>query len=288
MRRIRVVLLGLALGCAACGQAMRIQTAAKPKILVPAATRPLTLVHHVRPRGTWEMRAVSKQPLLLLSICAGASEAIQHCTTRLRNFFYGLIPVNWIVRFVLRWLAFHATATQLSYVITLCNGVIPIAQSATQAVRLREIYSRACAEGACTPALQEDVGRVRSFLDTATQQALDSFLRAMDSDGDGTVTLAEALTTWEAIQPDDTSDQTDPDEAEPPAATLLEAVRRAQNTIDELERLRYGVELAFEGAVAAVDADGDGKVSFEEAVTAPGRIASWMKVWQGLVSRGKL
>lgn len=71
-------------------------------------------------------------------------------------------------------------------------------------------------------------------------------------------------------------------------ATLLEAMRRAQSTAAELERVKYGVSLAVEGAIAAVDEDGDGTVSLREAVQAPGRIADWLRVWQDLVKKGRL
>ena len=119
-------------------------------------------------------------------------------------------------------------------------------------------------------------------------------LGALDEDGDGRVTLAEALATWKAVAAaggacsDASAKQMAAKQMAAPAVTLLEAMRRAKSTIDELERLKFGVELAVEGAVAAVDADGDGKLTVEEVVMAPGRIAAWFGVWRDLISRGKL
>jgi len=207
---------------------------------------------------------------------------------RLKQWIWGVIPIDWLVRRAVRWLAFGASKEQLAYILMLCEGVAPIAQSALQAARLREVYERACDEGACTPALQDDVDKVRSFLESATQQALDATFTAMDADGDGRVTLAEALSTWEAVVEEGQRDGERTAAVAMPAATLLEAMRRAQTVIEEMERLKYGVSLAVEGAVAAVDADGDGKVSFDEAMQAPGRIASWMGVWRELIARGKV
>eukprot|EP00900_Chrysochromulina_parva_P002653 jgi/Chrpa1/12389/Chrysochromulina_OHIO_Genome00017378-RA len=117
---------------------------------------------------------------------------------------------------------------------------------------------------------------------------------ALDEDGDGRVTLAEALATWKAVaaavgaSSDASAKQMAAKQMAVPAVTLLEAMRRAKSTIDELERLKFGVELAVEGAVAAVDADGDGKLTVEEVVMAPGRIAAWFGVWRDLIARGKL
>ena len=111
---------------------------------------------------------------------------------------------------------------------------------------------------------------------------------AMDADGDRTVTLKEALDAvsgsgGSAIVPGAMAVG-----VETTPAALFEAMRRAQELQDELERFRYGVELAMEGAVAAVDEDGDGKVSVREALSAPGRIASWLGVWREMMARGKL
>lgn len=199
---------------------------------------------------------------------------------------FELVPINWLVRRVVRWLAFSATAVQLRYVIDLCEATVPIAQSALQAARLREVYERACDEGACSPELQQDVAEVTRFLEGTTERALQTTLGQMDADGDGRVSLAECLAAWEAVE------GTDRALASPPAAAsvgaMLEAIRRAQATIEELERLKYGVSLAMEGAVAAVDADGDGRVSIDEMAQAPGRIAGWMGLWSDLLRRGKL
>ena len=78
----------------------------------------------------------------------------------------------------------------------------------------------------------------------------------------------------------------------PPTAstvtTLLAAMRRAQTSVEALEKVTYGVSLAVDGAVAAVDADGDGEISLEEAVQAPKRIADWLGVWRDLVVKDKL
>jgi hypothetical protein len=145
-----------------------------------------------------------------------------------------------------------------------------------------------------TPELQAEALEVRRFIESATEQALAGMIGALDEDGDGRVTLAEALATWKAVaaavgaSSDASAKQMAAKQMAVPAVTLLEAMRRAKSTIDELERLKFGVELAVEGAVAAVDADGDGKLTVEEVVMAPGRIAAWFGVWRDLIARGKL
>jgi len=151
------------------------------------------------------------------------------------------------------------------------------------------LYARACADGVCTPELQAEALEVRRFIESATEQALAGMIGALDEDGDGRVTLAEALATWKAVAAAvGASSDASAKQMAVPAVTLLEAMRRAKSTIDELERLKFGVELAVEGAVAAVDADGDGKLTVEEVVMAPGRIAAWFGVWRDLIARGKL
>ena len=40
--------------------------------------------------------------------------------------------------------------------------------------------------------------------------------------------------------------------------------------------------------LSAVDEDGNGQISLEEAVGAPARVASWLGVWRDLWERGKL
>ena len=218
----------------------------------------------------------------------------QRVTARLTDFSLGLIPIDWIIRRCVQWLAFDASAKQCEYVIALCEGAAPIAQSAKQAATLRELYARACADGVCTPELQAEALEVRRFIESATEQALAGMIGALDEDGDGRVTLAEALATWKAVaaavgaSSDASAKQMAAKQMAVPAVTLLEAMRRAKSTIDELERLKFGVELAVEGAVAAVDADGDGKLTVEEVVMAPGRIAAWFGVWRDLIARGKL
>lgn len=198
-----------------------------------------------------------------------------------------MIPVDWAVRLVVRWVAFGASAEQLRYIVGICEGGLPIAKSALQAALLREVYSRACDEDVCTPELQAEVAEVTRFLETATERAMAAFFGALDVDGDGKVTLDELVFTWNIAVHGLDSDDVGKNGAVP-AATLLEAMRRAQSTMAELERLQYGVSLAVDGAVAAVDADGDGRVSLQEVVQAPGRIAAWMTVWRDLMVRGKL
>ena len=92
----------------------------------------------------------------------------QRVTARLTDISLGLIPIDWIVRRCVQWLAFDASAQQCEYVIALCEGAAPIAQSAKQAATLRELYARACADGVCTPELQAEALEVRRFLESAT------------------------------------------------------------------------------------------------------------------------
>lgn len=198
-----------------------------------------------------------------------------------------MIPVSWLLRKLLRWMAFRASVEQINYICALCAGAIPIAQSALEAARLREVYARACDEGACTPALQRQVDDVTAFVEDATAQALSSLLAAMDANGDGKVSLAEVRDAWQA--------QSDAEERAGASAgdaatvaSLLEAMNRVQGTVADLDRLQYSINLAVEGAVAAIDEDGDGKITLQEAVQAPRRIADWMGVWRELLERGKL
>ena len=73
-----------------------------------------------------------------------------------------------------------------------------------------------------------------------------------------------------------------------PLLKQIEAMRRARTLQEELERAKVGLALAVDGAIAAVDQDGDGQISVEEALQAPSRVVGWLGVWREIVARGKL
>ena len=150
------------------------------------------------------------------------------------------------------------------------------------------MYARACAEGVCTPALQAEVVDVARAMETGTELALRRLLDELDANRDGRVSLAEALAAWETTTgADDEGGLRAVDEGST-MATLLRAASRAERAAAELERLSSAASLAVEGAVAAIDEDGDGKISVAEMVTSPKRIAEWLGVWSGLAKDGKV
>ena len=75
---------------------------------------------------------------------------------------------------------------------------------------------------------------------------------------------------------------------DPTTVALLQAMRKAKESKQQLDRLKYSATLLVDGAIAAVDQDGDGQISIEEAVQAPARVASWLTIWKDLLDRGKL
>lgn len=208
-------------------------------------------------------------------------------SNRLVVWILSLIPINFLIRSCLRWLAFDASKRQLQDIMCLCEALLPIARSASQAAQLREVYAIACEQNVCTPELQAEVIEVTKFMRSTTELALSAFFRALDADGDGKVSLAEALAAWQATEARDVSAEGGSAMA-PSAATMLEAMRRAQSAIDELEQLKFSASLALEGAIASVDADGDGQVSLQEALQAPGRIGAWLGTWRRLMNSGKV
>lgn len=226
----------------------------------------------------------------MASFGSGLVAGYRALTSRVTTWLLERIPVSFFVRSALRWLAFSATAHQLQIVIGFCAGALPIAESAVQAAELRELYTQACTEELCSPELQEQVNATTAFVEDATENALAALIASLDANADGKVSLAELRDAWVcARQPEGESiARAAPSTPTATAASVLEAMRRTKQTVAELERLRYSVTLAVEGAVAAVDEDGDGTITLEEAVGAPQRIASWLEVWRELLERGKL
>ena len=216
-----------------------------------------------------------------------ASALWRSLSSRVLSWLLGLLPVGWIFRTTVRWLAFGASSQQLQYVINICEaGAVPIARSALQAASLREVYARACDEGACTPELQEEIDETGRFLEAATEEALAVLFDRLDANHDGTVSLREALDAMKGGPQATGNDGLVPLVATP--ATLIEAMRRARTLQEELERAKVGLALAVDGAIAAVDQDGDGQISVEEALQAPSRVVGWLGVWREIVARGKL
>ena len=204
------------------------------------------------------------------------------------------IPFDWVLQRVVRWLAFMASAEQIRSLIALCRGAAPIAEGALQGAQLRETYARACLVGECSIKLQAEVEEATRFLDSATEQALQQLFSQLDANRDGKVSFAEALAAWDTATKPALGDGSGGDASravaalDPTAVALLSAMRRAEESMRELDKLKYSVSLAVEGAVAAVDEDGDGKISLDEVVQAPARVAGWLSVWKTLVERGKL
>ena len=198
------------------------------------------------------------------------------------SFVFGWVKIDWVIRRGLRWVVFDASAKQLRELVGTCEGAAPLARAALQGAELRELYRRACREGAVTPALRQEVEDTERFLEAATEAALAACLRAMDADGDGRVSLAEVSAFLDAGRTAGEGADSAGEKA------LVAAMQRARTIAAELERLKVGVTTAVDGAIAAVDADGDGKISVEEALLAPRRVAGWLVTWRELFVRGKL
>ena len=199
-----------------------------------------------------------------------------------------LVPIDWFVRRFVRWLAFGASPQQLQYVMNVCSGTVPIAQSALAAAEMREAYQQACHEDACSPELQAEIIAATGYLETATEEMLQAMLQALDADGDGKLSLAEVVAAWQAGQGREPNSRLGRATVAPTTATLIDALRAVQGVSEKLERLGNVAGVAVDGAISAVDEDGDGKLSIEEVIQAPGRVAAWLGVWKEMLVKGKL
>ena len=224
------------------------------------------------------------------SLVKKLSDLLRAAGNRLVAWIQNAIPVGWAVRRCVRWFTFNASAQQLRDLIGLCTAAAPIASAALEAAELREVYARAVKQGACTPSLQKEVEELTRFVENATEKSLATVFATLDADKDGKLSMGEALAGMQAVErglaPGGAA--TTPAARQEAVATLLEAMSRARMVAGDLEKTAFAVSVAVEGAVAAVDEDGDGQISLEEAIRAPKRIASWLVVWRDLQQRGKL
>ena len=189
----------------------------------------------------------------------------------------GRLRLDTLVVKLLRWLTFRATKAQLSAVMQVCAGALAL-------VELREQVDEVCANGSCAvevrDALEASVVAVEAELEKALVAAFDQ----IDEDGDGIVTLAEAVTfirgesTLGASAPvgEDAGDgetglerramrAAEGAAARSPLIAVLAAVHDGQMQLGAARR-------TIDSAFAAVDADGDGNISFEELARAPERL----------------
>lgn len=169
-----------------------------------------------------------------------------------------------------------------------CEGAAPIAEGALQAAELRETYARACAQGSCTLQLQTEFDEATKFLEDATEEALAQLFEKLDANSDGKVSFSEALIAWRVASEQEPGAEGGVPQLDPTTVALLQAMRQAKESKQQLDKLKYSATLLVDGAIAAVDQDGDGQISIEEAVQAPARVASWLTLWKDLLDRGKL
>ena len=106
---------------------------------------------------------------------------------RVLGFFSRRLRMDSLVTRFLRWLSFRATKQQLGVVLQLTTGALALAE-------LREEIETACAAGECDPGVREGLEAAVEAVESELENALEQSLSLMDVDGDGTVTLAEALT----------------------------------------------------------------------------------------------
>lgn len=207
------------------------------------------------------------------------------------------VPINWAARFVIRWVAFSASKEQLDSTLTICRDtVLPVTAAAIAMAELREEIDELCATGeeACSTQSVLSLQAAVASVEEAMEDAIAELFRELDVDGDGRVTLAEAMAAVSGTG--ELSRTREDDGSLRPVAAVFEAARAAQAVLDDLAKVEREVEAAVGGASAAVaeavhgvgaavdeatsaiDADGDGRVSLAEAMAAPAAVARW---WRG-------
>lgn len=191
----------------------------------------------------------------------------------------GVLNVGLLTRLPLRFIAYHATKAQLSFIIGILRDLLlPVFTCALGVATLREEARQSCEDDECTPEVAAALGVGLEAATTALETTLDTVLREWDGNADGVVTLKEAV---QAL-----SQPASPRQAQIRAA--LEAATRAQRAATEA---RIALDAATVAAVAlveevpALDDDGDGDISFGEIWSWPGRVAQ--RWWGGDAGAGK-
>ena len=185
------------------------------------------------------------------------------------------LPLDLLIKRLVRWLAFGASRQRLKRIIWLCQEtVLPIASGALALAELREAMEEACESNDCAPEVREQLEETVRVVAGSVEEALDKVFLELDSDGDGVLTLEEAASVLRG--------QPNRKKTLGTVAVVLEASNRASEALKATEALKDGIGAAVDeavavvdGAIDAIDEDGDGVISVQEALAAPSNVAQW-------------
>lgn len=213
---------------------------------------------------------------MILSATADAPRQLmrwwQRVLIRVVEQLLGWVPVNALVRALLRWLAVNADRTQLSVMLQICTGALALAE-------LREDVQAACSDDGCPVELKDSLNAAVVATESALNTALDGVLKELDSDGDGKVSLSEAAALLAGTELAFAGTPGIAAAVNPRQRKLLSVIEAAGRG----KAIAQQAQLKAEEAFTAIDTDNDGQISFDEALAAvrgvagaaPDRLAAW-------------